>query len=199
MESSSPVTSFIPKKSVVEEERPRSEGSVGLVTAFVVIAFLVTIVAGGGMFLWEKALSVQLDSSKANLQTQKEKFQPEVIGQFKRIDDRLAVSNELIVKHNTPLKFLQLLQSLIYKDVSFAGITYVRDDKSGIKASMTGEARDYQTIILQSDFLNTNKYIKEYVFSNLTPKENGRIGFSLSLVVDGGYVLNNSIETVIVQ
>lgn len=191
MEPSSPVTSFIPKKSIVEEERPRSEGSVGLFTAFIVIAFLVTIVVAGGMFLWEKALQARLDNSKQNLQTQKEKFQPEVIGQFKRVDDRLTVANELLAGHNNPLKFLLLLQSLVYKDVSFAGLSYTRDPKAGIKATMSGEAKDYQTIILQSDFLNTNKYVKEYVFSGLSQKEDGRISFNLSLVVDGGYVLNH--------
>ena len=190
MEPLSPVTSFIPKKSVVEEERPRSEGSVGLFTAFVVIAFLVTLVVGGGMFLWERALESQLVSKKTELEDQKAKFQPEVIGQFKRTDDRLTVANELIAKHNTPLKFLTLLQSLVYKDVSFTGVSYARDEKSGIKATMSGEAKDYQTVILQSDFLNTNKYVKEYSFGALSPKENGRIGFSLSLVVDGAYVLS---------
>ena len=196
MEPSTPVTSFIPKKSVVADERPAPEGSVGLFTAFTVIAFLVTLVTGGGMFLWQKALDVQLDNSKRNLEEQKAKFQPEVIGQFKRTDDRMAVASELLGKHNTPLKFLTLLQSLVYKDVSFAGINYLRDEKTGIKATMTGEAKDYQTIILQSDFLNTNKYIKEYSFTSLSQKENGRISFSLSLVVDGGYVLNRDSGTI---
>ena len=188
-------TSFIPKKSVVEEVGPRRESTVGLFTAFIVIAFLVTLVVGGGMFVWEKAISLQLNKSKQNLEEQKAKFQPEVISQFKRIDDRLAVSSELISKHNNPNKFLSLLQSITYKDVSFSSVSYSYDPLTGIKATLVGEAKDYQTIILQSDFLNTNKYIKEYLFSNLVPKEGtNRIGFSLALIVEPSFVLTKDID-----
>ncbi len=194
MEPSSPVTSFIPKKTVVEDQRPRSEGSVGLFTAFIVIAFLVTLVLGGGMFVWEKALALQLTKSKQNLEEQKAKFQPEVIGQFKRTDDRMTVGSELLAKHHNPLKFFTLIQSIVYKDVSFTNVSYSRTEKDGIKASFSGEAKDYQTVILQSDYLNTNKYIKEYLFSGLTPKENGRIGFNLSLIIDPDFVLSKDSE-----
>ncbi len=199
MEPNTPVTSFIPKKSVVEESLPKRESSVGLMTAFVVIAFLVTLVVGGGMFVWEKASRLQLESSKKNLEEQKAKFQPEVVGQFKRIDERMSVASELLSKHNSPLKFLSLLQSIVYKDVSFSGVTYTRNEKDGIKATFSGEAKDYQTIILQSDFLNTNKYIKEYTFTNLSPKENGRISFSLVLTLDPDYVLTKDTDTKITQ
>jgi predicted glycoside hydrolase/deacetylase ChbG (UPF0249 family) len=189
MEPNSPVTSFIPKKSVVEEAAPRQESSVGLMTAFVVIVFLVTLVVGGGMFLWERASLAQLESSKKNLEQQKAKFQPEVIAQFQRIDTRMGVASELLAQHHSPLKFFSLIQSVVYKDVSFSNVSYARSEKE-IKATFNGEAKDYQTIILQSDFLNTNKYIKEYLFTNLSPKENGRISFSLLLIVDPDFVLS---------
>jgi hypothetical protein len=194
MEPNSPVTSFIPKKSVVEEATPRQESSVGLVTAFVVIAFLVTLVVAGGMFLWEKATVVQLATLKTNLENQKAKFQPEVIAKFKRTDDRLVVSSELLAKHHSPLKFLNLVQSIVYKDVSFSNVTYTRAEKEGVKATFAGEAKDYQTVILQSDYLNTNKYIKEYLFTGLVPKENGRISFSLTLTVDPNFVLSKETD-----
>jgi hypothetical protein len=194
--SSLPGTSFIPKKSVVEEPVRRSESTVGLFTAFTVIAFLVTLVVGGGMFVWEKAASLSLNKSKKNLEEQKAKFQPEVIGQFKRIDDRMAVASDLIAKHHSPNKFLTLLQNVTYKDVSFSSVDYVREEEKGIKATLKGEAKDYQTIILQSDFLNTNKYIKEYLFTNLQPKESGRISFSLALVVDPNFALTRDTVSV---
>lgn len=189
MEPNSPVTSFIPKKSVVEEAAPRAESSVGLGTAFVVIGFLVTLVVTGGMFAWESATVNQLKSSKVNLEEQKAKFQPEVIEQFQRIDTRMEVASSLLAKHHSPIKFFKLVQSVIYKDVSFSNVNYAYTEKE-IKASFNGEAKDYQTVILQSNFLNTNKYIKEYLFTNLSPKENGRISFSLALIVDPNFVLS---------
>lgn len=192
MEPSSPLTSFIPKRSVAEE-RPRADSSVGLFTAFIVIGFLVTMVVAGGMFVWEKTLSVQLVNSKKNLEDQRAKFQPEVIGQFKRTDDRLAAATELLAQHNSPVKFFTLLQSLVYKDVSFSSLSYDRSPKE-LKVSMSGEAKDYQTVILQSDFLNTNKYVKEYLFSGLSPKPNGRITFTLSLSLDPNYVLTKDTD-----
>ncbi|MEN9852679.1 MAG: hypothetical protein RI996_622 [Candidatus Parcubacteria bacterium] len=193
MEPNSPVTSFIPKKSIVEEATPRSESSVGLGTAFIVIAFLVTLVVTGGMFAWEKATINQLEKSKKNLEEQKAKFQPEVIAQFQRIDTRMEVASTLLAKHHSPVKFFKLIQSVIYKDVSFSSVTYTHSEKE-IKASFNGEAKDYQTVILQSDFLNTNKYIKEYLFTNLSPKENGRISFSLALIVDPNFVLSKDVD-----
>ena len=59
-------TSFIPKKSVIEE-RSR-ESSVGLFTAFSIIMFLMSILTTVGMFFWQKTTETNLVKTKQNFE-----------------------------------------------------------------------------------------------------------------------------------
>jgi hypothetical protein len=185
-------TSFIPKKSVIEE-RPQ-ESSVGLFTAFSIIMFLMSILTTVGMFLWHKTTETNLVKTKQNFEQLKNRFQPELISELKRMDDRLNIAGGLMTTHVTPSKFLRFLQTITYKDVMFTSISYGYQEKD-LKISLKGQAKTYSAIALQSDAFKTNKYIKEYLFSNLSPEANGNISFEVSMNVDPAYVLSDNEET----
>jgi hypothetical protein len=187
-----PTTSFIPKKAVVEERK--AEGSVGLLTAFVVIFFLVTLLTTVGMFLWKKSSDQNLVSTQKNFEELKNRFQPELIADLKRMDDRLNSAASLTSQHISPSKFLTFLQSVTFKDVRFTSFNYTFEE-TGLKFILKGQAKNYAIIAMQSDAFKNNKYIKEYLFSNLNPEANGLISFDISMSVDPSFVLFDNKNT----
>lgn len=179
-------TSFIPKKAIVEESRS-STPVVGLITALIVLSFLVTVLTAVGTFLWEKQAQANLVSLKENLEKQKSRFQPELISTFKRMDDKLTVSAALLNNHTSVSKFILYLRSITYKDVRFIGMSYQMEEE-GVKVSLTASARGYSVIALQSDMFKKNKYIKDFSISGLALEKGGTISFKVDMMLDPSFV-----------
>lgn len=182
-----PTTSFIPKKAITES-RPSEESSVSLVTAFIVIAFLVTALTAVGMFVYKASLEKKLTSTQEQLKQYQDKFNPEQILEMKRIDERINTAGEILSAHQSPSQFMKFLQSITFRNVRFSDISYAGADQKEIKVKLSGQAVNYEYIGYQSDALKANKYVKEYLFSGFDLQADGKVGFTLTLVVDPTFI-----------
>lgn len=183
-----PTTSFIPKKAIVEERRGGGESAVSLVTAFIVIAFLVTILTAIGMLLYKVSLERKLASTQDQLKLYQDKFNPEQILEMKRIDERITTASEILAAHQSPSQFMKFLQSITFKNVRFTDIAYAGADQKEIKVKLNGQATNYEYVGYQSDALKANKYVKEYLFSGFELQADGKVAFSLEMVVDPTFI-----------
>jgi len=78
------------------------------------------------------------------------------------------------------------------KSIQFTKFSYTitgSGPTAKINVLMSGKSQSYTAIALESAKLAENKYIKDPIFSNLTPNDQGIILFDLNFTVDPQFVL----------
>lgn len=189
-------TSFIPKRPVESTisthstSSSHSSRSVGILSLLATVAVIGTAVAFAGVVLYQKQLGTQKQKLESSIADARDGLGTDFVADMKRLDARIAGAKLLIKSHLvvTPL-FTELqnytLRSVQYKDFSYS---YKPDDKvknQMVTVTLSGTARSYATIALQSDAFSQSAMIKNPVFSNLTLDDKTRsVNFKLVFSVD---------------
>ena len=119
------------------------------------------------------------------------RFEPSKILQLQVLDNRLIASNEILSKHIVVSPIFKVLQEVTLKNISYTKFSYDFNDSSKnnkVAISMTGIAKGYQSIALQSDIFAKYKYLIDPIFSNLLLDDKGNVIFDLDFSVDSNFV-----------
>lgn len=183
-------TSFIPKKPLAEERAPApATQKRGLLSLIASIIFFATIAAAGGVYLYRTSLASQVADLSTSLDRARSAFEPSLVETLQTLDKRLTASKEVLANHVTISPIFASLEELTLKSVRFTKFTYaIPEDTKLLTVTMTGSARSYTSIALQSDMFGRNKYFQDVVFSNLQLDSAGNVGFDLEFTVDQSYV-----------
>lgn len=185
-------TSFIPKRPIDQtvENNPHGGKTIGLLSFLTGIVIIGTILAFIGVYLYKQRLEMQKKDLESSIAIARDGIGTDFVADMKRLDARINGVEDLIKSHVvvTPLfKDLEshTLRSVQYKDFSYA---YVLDEKTRtaqVKVDLSGVARSYAAIALQSDAFSESTLIKNPVFSNLTLEDKTKaINFKLAFTVD---------------
>lgn len=196
-------TSFIPKK----QTQPGNsigrvvKGGSGLVSGLSVIIFIITLVAAGGVYAYKYTLKGKVSSQKQALIAAKQGIDPVFISNTTRLNDRIKSVKSLISKHVAPAQIFTLLENETLKTVRFDSLQYSQTEDGELNLSLSGEAKSYQSIVLQSDRYGNTGKIRDVLFSGLQPvKESGVISFDFEGLVEPATVLySNLLNAVPVQ
>ncbi len=184
-------TSFIPKKSL-SEERVVREHPVSLAIFIATLVFFAALLAAGGVYFYKLSLVKQIASGTAQLEKAKAAFEPKLIEDLQTLDRRLHAAEEVLGTHIQTSPIFTSLEAITLKTIQYTKFGYQLSADAGAPAivvAMSGRARDYTSIALQSDKFGENKYFKDPVFSNLALEEKtGNVTFDLSFVVDPSFV-----------
>jgi hypothetical protein len=185
-------TSFIPKRPVSSEPVPptRQSHSVGILSLLAGVVVVVTIVSYAGVYLYQKQLLAQKAKTDILINKAREGIGSEFLSDMKRLNTRIDAVKVIIGKHIvvTPI-FAALeqttLHSIQYNSFSYSFTSETPGDATMVEVTVTGTAKSYATIALQSDAFTQNTLIKNPVFSNLTVDEKtSAVGFRLVFDVD---------------
>ena len=179
-------TSFIPKRPIVTEAVAQTSHSpYGIVSLITSVLFLGTLIAAGGVFVYERQLQNQKNQMEQRIVQAKEGLALDFINQTKQLGNRIAAIKSLIQSHIVVTPIFNALQSTTLRSVQYKSFTYSfgTDDATKqkvVKVEMSGTAKNYETIALQSDAFANNTLIRDAVFSNLSVEEKkGLINFNL--------------------
>lgn len=193
-----PTTSFIPKKSLDTTPTRTSSSSVGIVTLLSTLVFLVALAGSVGVFLYQKKLAQDLQQAKETLAARQKLFDPQLIKDFETLDGRLNAAKSLLASHVHMSHIFELLQMNTIKTVRYSRFAYdVNAETNTVRISLGGQAKDYASIALQSDYFGENSIIKSYEFSNLSLDPMGNILFDLNLTVDKDILMYESVPKVV--
>ncbi len=186
-------TSFIPKKPLAEERVVR-ERPVSIFSLVATIAFFVALISAGSIYFYKITLTNQVANQTASLERAKAAFEPSLVEVLQTLDKRIIASKEILANHMTASPVLKSLENLTLKSIRFTKFDYEvsKDQGTKIDVIMSGQAKSYTSIALQSDKLGENKYIKNVVFSNLVLDAQGNVGFDLKFSVDPAFVMYGS-------
>lgn len=188
-------TSFIPKKPIqmdrssssLASPRARKKTLFSFVTTLI---FLLSLAALGGVYFWKITLQKKIESQVEYLKQTRDEFDEKFISEATRLNLRLTSTLGLLENHLSPSELYSILEEHTLQTVSFDTFS-IRDSKDGkISISGTGEAKRFETIVLQSDSFGKSGYMRNVIFDNLKQDfEKGVIGFTFNAILDPSVVL----------
>jgi hypothetical protein len=176
-------TSFIPKKpisSVVSTKEPKSLFSI--IAAFLLV---ISILAPVGLFFYKAYLTKQKEALSASLLVARDSFEKDTIEELGLFDKRIEISKQILNNHIISSPLFALLGGITIPTIQYTSFSQQVSDK-GFSISLEGKAKDYKSIVIQSDVFSSAKgsSFKNVLFSNLTKDTNNNVSFNLKFEID---------------
>ncbi|OHB18691.1 MAG: hypothetical protein A2854_05230 [Parcubacteria group bacterium RIFCSPHIGHO2_01_FULL_56_18] len=176
--------SFIPHDTSVA--RPPSRGGGGLNDLLLLVAIVIFVASAAlavGVFLYGQYLVTENTAKLAQLERAKAGFQPALIQQLTRLDDRMHAADRVLSGHIAPSLFFQALEQATLQTVSFKTLDFQVAENQTLTVKMAGVAESVNSIALQADLFSKNGVITNPIFSNIARQPDG-VHFSLTAVVN---------------
>lgn len=188
-------TSFIPKSPVSSEVRPRTQAAsnkrvVGILTFLTIIIVIAAILSFVGVYLYEQRLTSQKQTLEQSITDAKTDLGSDFVAEMQRLEQRIKGVKSLLSTHIVISPIFEELQARTLRSVRFTKFDYtiqqdMQTNQSTVEVSLSGVARSYAIVALQSDALAESKMFKNPIFSNLTLEEQtGNVNFTLQFTVD---------------
>ncbi len=178
-------SSFIPHDTANPARPVRSSG--GGLNELLLICAIVLCVASVALavavFLYVQFLQTQATSKVAQLQTAEAAFEPSLIEQLTRLDDRMQAASTILSAHIAPSLFFSALDQATLKTVSFQTLDFEVADAQHITVKMQGIAQSVNSIALEANLFGQNAVIADPIFSNITRQSDG-VHFDLTASVN---------------
>lgn len=177
-------TSFIPA-NVGNTKPARGLAMPGGGDVFVVVSIVLLVASvalAAGVFLYQGYLQTATQAKSSALDRAKAAFEPSLIAQLTRLDDRMIAGEKLLETHIAPTVILRALEQSTLQSVAFDSLSFSGTDKTKMTLRMQGVAKSVNAIALQADMFGKTGVITSPIFSNITRQQDG-IHFDVSAVV----------------
>jgi hypothetical protein len=188
--------SFIPKKPLTSEPRPRGS-AYGFILLIIILIFIASLVAAGAAFAYKEILTAAIASKQHSLQLAQAAYDPGAIQDLARLDDRINQSKTILSKHIAASALFSFLATQTLNNVQFTSLDFELADSGVATIKLNGKADSFSTIALQSDQFGASKVLKEVVFSGIVvDSTTGNVTFTVTAAVDPSlFLYSNSIGT----
>ena len=179
-------SSFIPKDAGKVPSAPRLERSGGLGDLLVLISivlFVASAALAGAVFLYKQYLESSSASKVTQLQRARQAFEPALIQELTRLDDRMRSADVVLSAHIAPTAFFDLLAQSTLTTVSFQSLDFEAADPKNITIKMQGIAQSVNSIALEADLMAKNGVITSPIFSDISRQPDG-VHFNLSALIN---------------
>ncbi|MEK7179008.1 MAG: hypothetical protein AAB727_02005 [Patescibacteria group bacterium] len=187
-------TSFIPKKPIGAAPQEEKRG-INLVLFVSLVIFLGTLLVLISLFAYQVYLKQQETALADSVKRAKEAVEPALVESLERIDSRVASAEGILTNHLIVSPVLRLLQMQTLQSVAFENFNYTVEPDGSIVLRLTGEARNYSSVALQSVIFGENTFIKNALFSNFQLSTRGNVVFNFTANIDKRLVLYSSALT----
>lgn len=166
-------SSFIPQSPVVSPTNKRRRG--GNFDFFVLLAlvlFVASATLAVGVFLYVQFLQSSNTSKLDQLNRARQAFEPALIQELTRLDDRMRAADKVLAGHVAPSALFDLLEQLTLQTVAFSSFDFTTSDNV-ITLTMLGLAQSVNSIALQADLLSRSGVIVNPIFSDINRQIGG--------------------------
>lgn len=176
--------SFIPHDTALAPARTRAHnGLADLLLLSGIVLLIASGALGVGVFLYGQFLQTQSASKVDQLKRAQAAFEPALIQQITRLDDRMYAASSILSTHLAPTAFFQALNQATLQTVSFSSLDLETPDPQRITVKMQGVAQSVNSIALQAELFSKSGVISSPIFSDIARSPEG-VRFSLSAVVN---------------
>lgn len=183
-------TSFIPKKSPIGTAP--TFGPIGRnVNVFALIALIVFFLTAGlaaFVFFYKSHLTTLITTMDTDLARAKKSFEPSFIETASRLNVRIEGVRELLDAHTALSPLFDILEKKTLESVRFQDFNFSTTDRK-VTLTMTGQAKSFNAVALQSDVFGAERAFKDPVFSNFTLNEAGDVIFNFQASIEPEFLL----------
>lgn len=180
-------SSFIPQDAASETRTPTqysgSGGLSDLVLLIAVVLFVASLALGGAVFLYRQYVESSAASKLEQLRHANDAFEPALIHQITRLDDRMRSADLVLSSHIAPGAFFQALEQSTLETVAFQSLDVQATDTQHITVKFSGIAQSVNAIALQGDLFSKNGVITNPIFSDINRQADG-VHFNMSAVLN---------------
>lgn len=189
-------TSFIPKKPV-NATRPQVETTdshgVSAFMAIGVIAFVISILAAGGVYGWKAYIISQRDGYNDILHARQKEFNSNSIAEYKQIADKIDTAKRVLANHLSTTLIMDSINHFTSQGIRFISMDLsVGGEKGGnnITVQLTGYGQAYKVVAFQSDLFSDleNHGLRNVITSGAmsSPVQNlsGTVSFDMTLTIN---------------
>jgi hypothetical protein len=182
-------TSFIPKRTL-DTTPVRRADTVSVFTVLSTLLFFLSVIALGGVALWQRSLESEIASVEKTISDQKKNFSEDAIKEITALSNRINSAQTILNNHVYTTRVFQLLEQNTVPSLRFTKFTVdpSQTEKGSLKVTLSGQSNGYASVALQSyvfEQLRLEEGIMSgYEFSNLTLDQAGNVLFDLSATVD---------------
>ena len=148
-----------------------------------IVLFVASAALGGAVFLYREYAETSSASKLQQLQRAKDAFEPSLIQELTRLDDRMHAADQVLSAHIAPIALFDALQQATLSTVSFGSFDFVALDPQRMSITTSGVAEGVNSIALQADLFSKNGVITNPIFSDISRQPDG-VHFTLSAVVN---------------
>ena len=178
--------SFIPHDATTPSEPRRYDSGGGitdLLTLVAIVLFFASAALAAGTFLYQQYLTSQSTQKQAQIQQAQAAFDPTLIQQLTRLDERMNSASTILGSHIAPSAFFAALNATTLATVSFQDLTFDATNPQDITLKMSGIARDVNSIALQADLFSKGGVITDPIFSGIDQQADG-VHFDVTATVN---------------
>ena len=178
-------SSFIPKDASAPTPLPRRREG-GLSEVFILIAVVLLVASAalaGAVFLYQEYVGSSATSKVTQLQRAQAAFEPSLIQQITRLDDRMQSAEVILTHHIAPSSFFNALEQSTLSTVAFQSLDFQAGDAQHLSLKMVGIAQGVNSIALEGDLFSKNGVITNPIFSDISRQADG-VHFTLTAILN---------------
>jgi hypothetical protein len=176
-------SSFIPKKPIAGNVKP-ARGPINVLWLISIVVFVVALAGCVAVYFYQSYLNSSIASDEQSLNLTQGQFDPSTINQIIRLDSRLTNAKSLLSSHQALSNLFAALENTTLQSVRFSNFTFGVGDQNALTVTMSGEAKSFSDIALQSQVFNKTTYFKNLVISGLTVEPTGYVAFNAAMTID---------------
>jgi len=174
--------SFIPQDAVVSSRRVNTAGLPELVMLASVLLLVVSGGLAGAVFVYQQYLQSSMKAKTDQLSRAQSAFQPALVVQLERLDDRMSTAETLLHGHIAPSALLSAVEQATNQNISFTSFDFNASDPLHMSLSMGGIAASVNSIALQADLFGKSGVFTSPIFSGIDREKDG-VHFQFSGIV----------------
>lgn len=152
------------------------------------VVFLAVAALAAGVFLYRGFLVREIRAMDAQLVAARKSFEPEFVDAARRLNTRLEAATQALAQHRAPSLLFALLERRTLEQARFHNFSFEAKDEKAFTLTLSGEAKSFNAVALQSDIFGEEKRFTSPVFSNFTLNERGNVLFQFKTAVDPALV-----------
>lgn len=185
-------TSFIPRKTIDAAVNfqtglkvPTHKVGRTIFSLFATLVFIASLVALGLVYTWHLKLEKDIIQQVEQMREARKNFDEKFIQNASRLDTRIVEAGKILQNHMSPSSLYGLLEEYTLQTIAFSNFSFKDNLDGTIGVSGQGEAKRYESIVLQSDAFGKSGYLRNVIFTNLRPDQNNEsVGFSFEATLD---------------
>lgn len=164
-------------------QKARFGRTVNLFAVVSIVIFFAVVILAAATFFYRGALIRDITALDIELSKAKKSFEPEFVDTATRLHKRIQSVKTLLGSHRAVSPLFDILEKKTLEQVRFQDLS-LSTTGGEILLSMTGEAKSFNSVALQSDVFGGESYFKNPIFSNFNLNERGDVIFNFETTID---------------